>query len=119
MPEGEYTELCNRLLKQYKGNLSDETVSRAFVDLETFKRQWNVRACLYLLKQGGSMLTGSPTTSRLNVPEQRNVYASTSPPPSPTHPNSSPHQPHQYQPPTMPPHHPPTLSTPTSRSPCP
>jgi len=40
--ESEYTETCSRLLKQYKSNLSDESVSRAFVDLETFKREWDV-----------------------------------------------------------------------------
>ncbi len=40
--ETEYTETCNRLLKQYKSNLGDETVSREFVDLETFKREWEV-----------------------------------------------------------------------------
>ena len=42
IPEAEYTELCNRLLKQYKSNLSDENVAREFVDLETFKREWDV-----------------------------------------------------------------------------
>lgn len=42
IPEGEYTDICNRLLKQYKSNLSDETVSREFMDLETFKRDWGV-----------------------------------------------------------------------------
>jgi len=40
--ESEYTETCSRLLKQYKSNLSDESVSREFVDLETFKREWDV-----------------------------------------------------------------------------
>ena len=43
IPEAEYAELCNRLLKQYKSNLSDETVAEEFVDLETFKRSWDVR----------------------------------------------------------------------------
>ena len=42
IPETEYTEICGRLLKQYKSNLSDDSVARAFVDLETFKRQWDV-----------------------------------------------------------------------------
>ncbi|KAI9769887.1 MAG: Vacuolar protein-sorting-associated protein 28 [Candelina submexicana] len=40
--ESEYTETCNRLLKQYKSNLSDETVSKEFVDLETFKKEWEI-----------------------------------------------------------------------------
>lgn len=42
IPEAEYTEICSRLLKRYKSNLSDDTVVRSFVDLETFKRQWAV-----------------------------------------------------------------------------
>ena len=42
IPEAEYTEACGRLIKQYKSNLADETVSRAFGDLETFKRDWDI-----------------------------------------------------------------------------
>jgi ESCRT-I complex subunit VPS28 len=30
------------LLKQYKSNLADETVSKAFGDLESFKREWDM-----------------------------------------------------------------------------
>jgi len=37
-----YTETCGRLLQQYKSNLADDTVSKAFVDLETFKAEWKV-----------------------------------------------------------------------------
>ena len=40
--EVDYTETCSRLLKQYKSNLADENVGRAFGDLETFKREWEV-----------------------------------------------------------------------------
>lgn len=40
--ETDYTETCGRLLKQYKSNLADETVSRAFIDLEHFKREWQL-----------------------------------------------------------------------------
>lgn len=40
--ESEYTETCSRLLKQYKSNLADEAVSRAFVNLDAFKVEWNV-----------------------------------------------------------------------------
>jgi ESCRT-I complex subunit VPS28 len=40
--EAEYTETCTRLLKQYKSSLGDDSVSREFVDLETFKRTWGV-----------------------------------------------------------------------------
>jgi len=37
-----YTETCGRLLQQYKSNLADDTVSKAFGDLETFKAEWKV-----------------------------------------------------------------------------
>lgn len=40
--ETEYTEMCAKLLKQYKSILSDETVSNEFVDLDTFSRKWEV-----------------------------------------------------------------------------
>ena len=43
IPEAEYTETCDRLLKQYKAIISDETVAKEFVDLETFKYEWDVR----------------------------------------------------------------------------
>jgi len=41
--EGDYTETCSRLLKQYKSNLQGADVANAFVDLETFKLEWEVR----------------------------------------------------------------------------
>ncbi|KAF4301999.1 putative vacuolar protein sorting-associated protein [Botryosphaeria dothidea] len=40
--ETEYTETCSRLLKQYKSNLANETVAKVFVDLDTFKREWDL-----------------------------------------------------------------------------
>jgi hypothetical protein len=41
--EASYTENCERLLKQYRAILADETVARAFGDLESFKHEWDVR----------------------------------------------------------------------------
>jgi len=41
--EGDYTETCSRLLKQYKSNLADETIAKAFGDLDQFRREWDVR----------------------------------------------------------------------------
>ena len=77
VPEREYTEICGRLLKQYKSNLSDDTVARAFVDLESFKRHWDVRS---------SRPKGWPfsDSTRSNAPAQLNASASISPLPSPT-----------------------------------
>ena len=40
--ESEYTEICDRLLRQYKSNLADDTVASAFRDLESFKLEWDV-----------------------------------------------------------------------------
>ena len=40
--EAEYTEICSKLLKQYKGILNDENVTKEFVDLDTFCRKWEV-----------------------------------------------------------------------------
>jgi ESCRT-I complex subunit VPS28 len=42
--ESDYTEICDRLLKQYKAILTDEAVAREFGDLESFKREWEVRS---------------------------------------------------------------------------
>lgn len=43
LPEAEYSEICSKLLKQYKSILNDDTVSNEFVDLDTFCRAWDVR----------------------------------------------------------------------------
>ncbi|RKF73297.1 Vacuolar protein sorting-associated protein 28 [Golovinomyces cichoracearum] len=40
--ESSYTEICDRLLKQYKAILADEAVAREFVDLESFKNKWEM-----------------------------------------------------------------------------
>jgi len=45
IPEADYTEICERSLKQYKSLVADETVAKAFVGLEEFKAEWDVRIC--------------------------------------------------------------------------
>jgi ESCRT-I complex subunit VPS28 len=40
--ENEYTDTCSRLLKQYKSNLADESVSKAFGNLDMFKMEWKL-----------------------------------------------------------------------------
>jgi len=42
IPEAEYTEICDRSLKQYKSILADETVAKAYGSLESFKAEWDV-----------------------------------------------------------------------------
>ena len=46
--ESEYTETCDRLLRQYKSALSDESVAHAFGDLERFKAEWDVRFNIHM-----------------------------------------------------------------------
>lgn len=46
IPEADYTEICERSLKQYKSLVADETVAKAFVGLEEFKAEWDVRVWL-------------------------------------------------------------------------
>lgn len=43
IPEADYTDTCHRLLKQYKSNLANEAVARAFGDLDSFAEEWEVR----------------------------------------------------------------------------
>ncbi|KAK4129200.1 ESCRT-1 complex, Vps28 subunit [Parathielavia appendiculata] len=42
IPEADYTEICERSLKQYKSLTADETVAKAFVGLEHFKAEWDL-----------------------------------------------------------------------------
>lgn len=71
--EAEYTETCTRLLKQYKSSLGDESVSREFVDLETFKRTWDVST------SGRPQHSLISNSSSWNALEQPNDYVSVFP----------------------------------------
>lgn len=42
LPETEYSDMCSKLLKQYRSILNDESVSREFVDLDTFTQKWDI-----------------------------------------------------------------------------
>lgn len=42
VPEAEYTDICERSLRQYKALLADETIANEFKDLEEFKAKWDV-----------------------------------------------------------------------------
>ena len=43
IPEAEYTDICERSLRQYKALLTDETIAKEFGGLEEFKAKWDVR----------------------------------------------------------------------------
>lgn len=42
VPEADYTEICERSLKQYNSILKDETVAAAYGSLDEFKQEWDV-----------------------------------------------------------------------------
>ncbi|KAK4066186.1 uncharacterized protein Triagg1_8254 [Trichoderma aggressivum f. europaeum] len=42
VPEAEYTDICERSLRQYKALLADETIAAEFGDLEDFKTKWEM-----------------------------------------------------------------------------
>lgn len=46
IPEADYTDICERSLRQYKALLADETIANEFVDLEEFKAKWEVRTAV-------------------------------------------------------------------------
>lgn len=47
VPEADYTEICERSLKQYNALLADEAVMKVFVGLEEFKAEWDVRHSIH------------------------------------------------------------------------
>jgi len=49
IPEAEYTEICERSLRQYKALLADEGIAREFEGLEEFKAKWDVRLTISTL----------------------------------------------------------------------
>ncbi|PHH89420.1 hypothetical protein CDD83_6115 [Cordyceps sp. RAO-2017] len=44
IPEAEYTEICERSLRQYKALLADDAIAREFEGLEEFKAKWDLEA---------------------------------------------------------------------------
>ncbi|KAF4595429.1 vacuolar protein sorting-associated protein Vps28 [Ophiocordyceps camponoti-floridani] len=44
IPEAEYTEICERSLRQYKALLADDTIAREFQGLDEFKAKWEIEA---------------------------------------------------------------------------
>lgn len=85
IPEAEYTEICERALKQYKSLIADETVAKAFVGLEEFKAEWDVSPLLVADHPGLAHETkeGDSDGSRINnsskCPVRRRGYESACP----------------------------------------
>ncbi|CAJ2500322.1 Uu.00g031750.m01.CDS01 [Anthostomella pinea] len=76
IPEADYTEICERSLKQYKSILADDTVANAFVGLEEFKAEWE----LEVPRATERLKVGMPSTT---------VTASTGNAPQPTAPTNN------------------------------
>ncbi|KAL2262183.1 hypothetical protein VTK26DRAFT_2216 [Humicola hyalothermophila] len=66
IPEADYTEICERSLKQYKSLIADETVARAFVGLEEFKAEWD----LEVPRATERIRVGMPSTAVTTVSAQ-------------------------------------------------
>ncbi|KAK5121239.1 hypothetical protein LTR85_005405 [Meristemomyces frigidus] len=78
--ESEYTETCDRLLRQYKSNLADETVAAAFGNLESFKLEWDLEVpkATERLKIGlPATVESAPTSHRPTSTASTNGTAST------------------------------------------
>ncbi|PHH78867.1 hypothetical protein CDD80_6076 [Ophiocordyceps camponoti-rufipedis] len=71
IPEAEYTEICERSLRQYKALLADDTIAREFQGLDEFKAKWEIEAP----RATERLRVGMPSTT---------VTASSSGPPQPT-----------------------------------
>ncbi|PFH62646.1 hypothetical protein XA68_12720 [Ophiocordyceps unilateralis] len=70
IPEAEYTEICERSLRQYKALLADDTIAREFQGLDEFKAKWEIEAP----RATERLRVGLPSTT---------VTASSSAPPPP------------------------------------
>lgn len=63
IPEAEYTEICERSLRQYKALLADETIAREFEGLEEFKAKWDLEASRATERLRVGMLSTTVTAS--------------------------------------------------------
>ncbi|KAK0391858.1 hypothetical protein NLU13_1357 [Sarocladium strictum] len=70
VPEAEYTEICERSLRQYKALLADETISKAFQGLDEFKAKFD----LEVPRATERLRVGMPSTT---VTASSNAPAST------------------------------------------
>lgn len=86
VPEAEYTEICERLLKQYKSLLADEAVAAQFVSIEEFKTQWDVSLSFYSISNAlNQPLTTPPPLRSSKSPAPPSASASACRPPLSRH----------------------------------
>ena len=75
LPEKEYSDICSKLLKQYKSILSDDSVSREFVALDSFCRKWHIES-----PRAKERLRVGLTADQVYAPQTQNL--SRAPPPT-------------------------------------
>ncbi|KAK5134696.1 hypothetical protein LTR08_006211 [Meristemomyces frigidus] len=81
IPEAEYSDICARLLRQYKSNLADATVAHAFGDLDAFKREWQ----LEVPKATERLRIGLPSTTTTATPSRHRPVSAHATGPAATH----------------------------------
>lgn len=95
VPEAEYTEICERSLRQYKALLADETISNAFVGLDEFKAKFEVNqrsdCSEFVSRANASQLEVPRATERLRVgmPSTTVTASSAGPTPAPAASNAT------------------------------
>ncbi|KAK8149388.1 hypothetical protein MY1884_001415 [Beauveria asiatica] len=72
--EAEYTEICERSLRQYNALLADETIAREFGGLEQFQAKWDIEAprATKRLQAGMPSTITTPASSAAAGPSDRN-----------------------------------------------
>jgi ESCRT-I complex subunit VPS28 len=68
IPEAEYTDICERSLRQYKALLADETIANEFKDLEEFKAKWDVSYIALINSTMKLLKLTSISAQKLDVP---------------------------------------------------
>ncbi|KAI6782365.1 uncharacterized protein J7T54_008451 [Emericellopsis cladophorae] len=73
VPESEYTEICERSLRQYKALLADETIAKEFQGLEEFKARWELEVprATERLRVGMPSTTVTAGSSAPSQPQQQ------------------------------------------------
>jgi len=80
----EYSDVCWRLIRQYKSNLTDERIAHEFGSLEAFKARWGIEAPraterlrVMLPSTVEHATTSGPTASSMGAPARSSAHAGT------------------------------------------
>ncbi|KFH43358.1 Vacuolar protein sorting-associated protein-like protein [Hapsidospora chrysogenum ATCC 11550] len=80
IPEAEYTEICERSLRQYKALLADEKIAKEFKSLEEFKAQWDIEVprATERIRVGMPSTTVTASSSSSTAPAPSHAASNTS-----------------------------------------